>query len=176
MIKIQFKSAEVDDLLKENRTQEAVMVIRNPHGQFLLVRKSFYPKGIYRLPAGGIYGDETPTEALKRELNEEFKVKIELVSKLGVQKIILVDRVEKRQFKSHFFLLKPQEPRDLTKDEEHEDYLWVDNDGLKDHQVKLVSCTEWPDWGQFRASALKYLTDRQSQIGKLYQNQKKGHG
>ena len=47
------------------------MVIRRPNGRILLSIKTFYPRGAYRLPTGGIHPGEGVHDALVREAHEE---------------------------------------------------------------------------------------------------------
>ena len=56
-----------------------------PEGKILLVNQYRYPVGKYLLeiPAGGIDGDETPEQAVIREMQEETGYKPETVTKLG---------------------------------------------------------------------------------------------
>lgn len=47
------------------------MVIRRPSGKLLLSIKTFYPRGAYRLPTGGIHHGEGVLASLRREAVEE---------------------------------------------------------------------------------------------------------
>src|SRR2546422_7900456 len=47
------------------------MVVRRPSGNVLLSIKTFYPRGAYRLPTGGIHHGEGIFDALVRETAEE---------------------------------------------------------------------------------------------------------
>ena len=47
------------------------MVVRRPNGTVLLSIKTFYPRGAYRLPTGGIHPGEPVYDALVRETHEE---------------------------------------------------------------------------------------------------------
>jgi len=47
------------------------MVVRRPSGKVLLSIKTFYPRGAYRLPTGGIHQGERVFDALLRETHEE---------------------------------------------------------------------------------------------------------
>jgi len=50
---------------------EVCMVVRRPSGNVLLSIKTFYPRGAYRLPTGGIHRDEPILDAVIRETHEE---------------------------------------------------------------------------------------------------------
>jgi len=60
-----------DPIRKEDRFGEVCMVIRRPNGNLLLAIKTFYPRGAYRLPTGGIHHGEQIGDALAREAFEE---------------------------------------------------------------------------------------------------------
>lgn len=60
-----------DPVGNPSRFAEVCMVVRRPAGTVLLSTKSFYPRGAFRLPTGGIDRDEPILDALMRETNEE---------------------------------------------------------------------------------------------------------
>lgn len=60
-----------DPIRKPDRYGEVCMVVRRPNGTLLLSIKTFYPRGAYRLPTGGIHRGEPIFDALVRETNEE---------------------------------------------------------------------------------------------------------
>jgi len=60
-----------DPVGNPSRFAEVCMVVRRPAGTVLLSIKTFYPRGAFRLPTGGIDRDEPILEALIRETNEE---------------------------------------------------------------------------------------------------------
>lgn len=60
-----------DPVGNPSRFAEVCMVVRRPTGNVLLSIKTFYPRGAYRLPTGGIDKDEPILEALLRETHEE---------------------------------------------------------------------------------------------------------
>jgi ADP-ribose pyrophosphatase YjhB (NUDIX family) len=59
-----------DPIRKPDRFGEVCMVIRRPSGRLLLSIKTFYPRGAYRLPTGGIHHGEGIHDALVREAHE----------------------------------------------------------------------------------------------------------
>jgi NAD+ diphosphatase len=69
-------AARIDDSFKDpiwkgDRFGEVCMVVRRPSGRVLLSIKTFYPRGAYRLPTGGIHHGEGVYDALIRETHEE---------------------------------------------------------------------------------------------------------
>jgi ADP-ribose pyrophosphatase YjhB (NUDIX family) len=67
-----------DPIRKDDRFGEVCMVIRRPNGNVLLAIKSFYPRGAYRLPTGGIHHGEQIGDALVREAHEETGLDLEV--------------------------------------------------------------------------------------------------
>jgi 8-oxo-dGTP pyrophosphatase MutT (NUDIX family) len=60
-----------DPVGNPSRFAEVCMVVRRPSGHVLLSIKTFYPRGAYRLPTGGIDKDEPILDAVLRETREE---------------------------------------------------------------------------------------------------------
>lgn len=60
-----------DPIRRKDRFGEVCMVIRRPNAKLLLSIKTFYPRGAYRLPTGGIEHGESVYDALVREGHEE---------------------------------------------------------------------------------------------------------
>lgn len=60
-----------DPIGRNDRFGEVCMVIRRPNGKLLLSIKTFYPRGAYRLPTGGILHGEAIGDAVAREAYEE---------------------------------------------------------------------------------------------------------
>jgi 8-oxo-dGTP pyrophosphatase MutT (NUDIX family) len=60
-----------DPIWKRDRYGEVCMVIRRRGGGLLLSIKTFYPRGAFRLPTGGIHHGEGVYDALVREAHEE---------------------------------------------------------------------------------------------------------
>lgn len=67
-----------DPIRKPDRYGEVCMVVRRPNGSVLLSIKSFYPRGAYRLPTGGIHRGEAVLDALVRETHEETGLRTEV--------------------------------------------------------------------------------------------------
>jgi 8-oxo-dGTP pyrophosphatase MutT (NUDIX family) len=60
-----------DPIRRNDRYGEVLMAVRRPNGKLLLAIKTFYPRGAYRLPTGGIHHGESIHDALLRETQEE---------------------------------------------------------------------------------------------------------
>jgi 8-oxo-dGTP pyrophosphatase MutT (NUDIX family) len=67
-----------DPIRKPDRYGEVCMVVRRPNGALLLSIKTFYPRGAYRLPTGGIHPGEEILDALVRETHEETGLEFEV--------------------------------------------------------------------------------------------------
>lgn len=68
----------VDPLSSTDRYGEVCMVVRRPDGRLLTMTKTFYPRGVYRLPTGGINYGEPVLDALLRETYEETGLQVEV--------------------------------------------------------------------------------------------------
>ena len=67
-----------DPVGNPSRFAEVCMVVRRPSGDVLLSIKTFYPRGAYRLPTGGIDRDEPILDAVLRETREETGLEVAL--------------------------------------------------------------------------------------------------
>jgi 8-oxo-dGTP pyrophosphatase MutT (NUDIX family) len=67
-----------DPIRKDDRFGEVCMAIRRPNGKLLLSIKTFYPRGAFRLPTGGIHHGESVHSALVREAHEETGLDLEV--------------------------------------------------------------------------------------------------
>ena len=65
-----------DPLNKTDRYGEVCMVVRRPNGHLLTMTKVFYPRGVSRLPTGGIDPGEQVLAALLREAHEETGLEV----------------------------------------------------------------------------------------------------
>ena len=67
-----------DPVGNPSRFAEVCMVVRRPTGTLLLSIKTFYPRGAYRLPTGGIDRDEPILDAVLRETLEETGLTVDV--------------------------------------------------------------------------------------------------
>ncbi|HEX6062307.1 MAG TPA: NUDIX hydrolase [Candidatus Limnocylindria bacterium] len=67
-----------DPVGNPSRFAEVCMVVRRPSGNVLLSIKTFYPRGAYRLPTGGIDRDEPIIDAVRRETLEETGLTVQV--------------------------------------------------------------------------------------------------
>jgi 8-oxo-dGTP pyrophosphatase MutT (NUDIX family) len=152
-----------DPVGNPSRFAEVCMVVRRPTGNVLLSIKTFYPRGAYRLPTGGIHADEPIHEAVLRESREETGLELETRRFLAA----LTYRAGAGGppvFHTFAFLLDdpsgaPVRPLDLH--EQIESYREVPVDELPRVAERLdriapdgaPGIANWDAWGRFRAHA-----------------------
>jgi 8-oxo-dGTP pyrophosphatase MutT (NUDIX family) len=151
-----------DPLTKTDRYGEVCMVVRRPNGKVLTMIKTFYPKGAYRLPTGGIQQGEDVLAALLRETEEETGLQVEVRRFLAAVAYRATITGEEPVFYTFAFLLdelggtltvldeseqiadfREVEPADLLKLAEYLEQLGTEYSQALQGQVG--------DWGQFRA-------------------------
>lgn len=154
-----------DPIRKEDRFGEVCMVIRRPSGRLLLSIKTFYPRGAYRLPTGGIHHGEGVYEALVREAHEETGLDLEVQRFLAhISYPALRDAAGPPLFHTFAFLLAERGGTlgaiDLS--EQIEDWREVAPDELPAVASFLDALRttgtldiggDWRAWGRFRAVA-----------------------
>jgi NAD+ diphosphatase len=151
------------DPVQKNRLGEVCMVIRRPNGKILLSIKTFYPRGAYRLPTGGIHDGERVLDAVLREAKEETDLETEPRRFLAA-----IDYRDERSpagepiFHTYAFLLDEVGGNLGMPDalEQIEEWVEVDPGELPAVAERLDSVTsahsddiggDWADWGRFRA-------------------------
>ena len=150
-----------DPVGNPSRFAEVCMVVRRPTGKLLLSIKTFYPRGAYRLPTGGIDRDEPILDAVVRETLEETGLRLAPLRFLAM----LTYRdgpAGPPVFHTFAFLLDDPAgaavtPLDL--DERIESYLEVPIDELPRVAQRLAriaadgapGIANWDAWGRFRA-------------------------
>lgn len=150
-----------DPVGNPSRFAEVCMVIRRPTGHVLLSIKTFYPRGAYRLPTGGIDRDEPIHEALIRETLEETGLRLEARQFLAA----LTYRdgpAGPPVFHTFAFLLDDPTGAPITPLDEHEqieDYHEVPVSELPAVAERLerippdgaAGVSNWDAWGHFRS-------------------------
>lgn len=103
-------------------------VIVNASGEYLLVKRNNQPlKGEYWLPGGRLMKNETLREAVKRKMNQELGIDVEIEKLLGffetVFKKTTVDVVGGFHAVSFVFLLKPLQEK-IVLDNQSSNWKW----------------------------------------------------
>lgn len=150
-----------DPIRNPDRYAEVCMVIRRPNGKLLLSIKTFYPRGAYRLPTGGIHHGEAVLDALVREGHEETGLDLE-VRRFLAHIAYRGASGEERLFHTFAFLLDERGGTlgALDASERIEDWREVEVAELPEVAAFLddlhTSGTldiggDWRAWGKFRA-------------------------
>jgi NAD+ diphosphatase len=152
-----------DPVQRPDRFGEVCMVVRRLSGNVLLSIKTFYPRGAYRLPTGGIHHGERILDALIRETAEETGLETQVRRFLAAIAYHDASALSGPPlFHTFAFLLDEVggilETRDS--DEQIEDWIEVAPSTLGDVADRLERVTtvyseeiggRWSDWGHFRA-------------------------
>ena len=150
-----------DPVGNPSRFAEVCMVVRRPTGNVLLSIKTFYPRGAYRLPTGGIGRDEPIHAALLRETWEETGLRLEARRFLAA----LTYRdgpAGPPVFHSFAFLMDDPTGAPITPLDEHEQiesYIEVPLNELQTVADRLdhiaadggQGIANWDAWGHFRS-------------------------
>jgi len=152
-----------DPVGNPSRFAEVCMVVRRPSGTVLLSIKTFYPRGAYRLPTGGIDRDEPILDAVVRETHEETGLTAEVRRFLAA----LTYRdgpTGPPVFHTFAFLLDDPSGAPVKVLDEHEEiesYVEVPVGELPQVAERLdripadgaPGIANWDAWGRFRAHA-----------------------
>jgi len=152
-----------DPIQRHDRFAEVCMVIRRRNGKIPLSIKTFYPRGAYRLPTGGIQSGERILEALLRETDEETALETRVRRFLAW---ITYRDASLAQgpplFHTFAFLLDELGGTFKTRDDEEQIEGWIEIEpsGLSEVADRLDAIAsapskdiggDWADWGHFRA-------------------------
>jgi ADP-ribose pyrophosphatase YjhB (NUDIX family) len=152
-----------DPIQRPDRFGEVCMVIRRRNGKIPLSIKTFYPRGAYRLPTGGIHHGEPILDALRRETDEETALEVDVRRFLAWISYRDASRPQSPPlFHTFAFLLDEIGGTFKTRDEEEQIEDWIEVDpsalaGIADHLDRIPSTPskdiggDWADWGHFRA-------------------------
>ena len=147
-------------LIHSDRWGEVAFFVERKNGKHIVIRSHSYPKGVYRVPTGGIrYGEEV-SHALYREIREELGLTHDTPRFLGAVFYEICYQGEQLEFISFVFHLKETGGtilEDATEQEIHE-YLEADKEML------TLICRNieqhggsWQDWCQFRLQTTSFL-------------------
>jgi NAD+ diphosphatase len=150
-----------DPVGNPSRFAEVCMVVRRPTGNVLLSIKTFYPRGAYRLPTGGIDRDEPILDAVLRETHEETGLAVE-VKRFLAALTYLDGPSGPPVFHTFAFLLDDPSGAPVTPLDEHEQiesYIEVPVSELPHVAERLERIPadgapgigNWDAWGRFRA-------------------------
>jgi NUDIX domain. len=152
-----------DPVGNPSRFAEVCMVVQRPTGDVLLSIKTFYPRGAYRLPTGGIDQDEPILAAVVRETREETGLTLDATRFLAA--LTYRDRpAGPPVFHTFAFLLSDPSGAPVTPLDEHEQiesYIEVPVGSLPQVADRLERISpdgapgipNWDAWGRFRAHA-----------------------
>ncbi len=160
-----------DPIRRRDRTGEVLMAVRRPNGKLLVAIKTFYPRGAYRLPTGGIHHGESIHDALLRETKEETGLET------TVRRFLATIAYRGRSSPTaaplfHTFAFLLDELRGtlgaLDTDEQIEDWREMAPAELRAQADVLDALAttgtrsiggSWADWGRFRAIAHRAVAD-----------------
>ena len=123
-------------------------------GKILLMERSKEARGefgYWELPGGGLEFGEAPEEALKREIDEEVQMKVEILSPLSVWHYI---RKEQVQIIGFTFLCKAL-TTDVILSDEHVNYAWIHHSEIIHYKIFPELKEEMQDWNWELISKVK---------------------
>lgn len=136
-----------------DRRGEVVFCVIRTDGSIITVTCSEYPRGIFRIPTGGIGHGEDIVSAVYREVKEELGLDVEIDEFAGVVRIRFEHAEEHFMFYSYIFILAEKGGRLLldASDDEISEVREVSIDELSDIVEALNNIQgKWSDWGKFR--------------------------
>ena len=147
--------------IQTNRRGEVAFFLERKNGKFVLIRTSFYPKKVYRVPTGGINYGESVEHALFREIKEELGVQVEIKAFLGlIRHTIHYEGENALRFYSYVFRLKELSGNliaDAT-EEEISEYIEADRELIASTAQALRSITgKWKDWSSYRFETTSFI-------------------
>jgi 8-oxo-dGTP pyrophosphatase MutT (NUDIX family) len=160
-----------DPIRRKDRYGEVLMAVRRPNGKLLVAIKTFYPRGAYRLPTGGIHHGERIHDALVRETKEETGLDT------AVRRFLAAIAYRGRSsptapplFHTFAFLLDELGGTlgAIDTEEQIEDWRELAPPELRAQANVLEGLTtqgkksiggSWADWGRFRAIAHRAVAD-----------------
>ena len=160
-----------DPLTARDRYGEVCMVVRRRSGHLITMTKSFYPRGSFRLPTGGINFGENIYDALLRETYEETGLEVNVTQFLAAL-AYSVPRISTTPVFYTFAFLLDEVSGTLAAIDESE-RVEAYREILPGELPSLAACLEhvkpeasdeiggnWHDWGIFRAAIHRAVAER----------------
>jgi ADP-ribose pyrophosphatase YjhB (NUDIX family) len=160
-----------DPVQRPDRFAEVCMIIRRRNGKVPISIKTFYPRGAYRLPTGGIHRGERILDALRRETDEETALDTEVRRFLAWITYRDVSSPQGQPlFHTFAFLLDEIGGTFKTRDDEEQIEGWIEIepsslgevaerlDGIASARSEDIG-GDWADWGRFRAVVHRVVHD-----------------
>jgi 8-oxo-dGTP diphosphatase len=122
-------------------------IIRNPSGAILVVKRSDrddYKPGVWETVGGGVDREETPQQALEREIFEEAGIAVTV----GVPFHVFTFRKDSGQFKVGITFLCDTLEETVTLSPEHSEYRWIQPAEFKDLESIPSLYQEIADYAQ----------------------------
>ncbi len=163
-VSLQFKTKkffeEFKNRITSERWGEVAFCVERKNGKTIVIRSKSYPKGIYRIPTGGICYGEEADHALMREIKEELGITVAPPIFLGAIFYEICYENDSLSFLSFVFRLKETGGtilEDATEQEIHE-FFEADKDALTKICNTMKNHTgSWQDWCQFRLQTTAFL-------------------
>ncbi|MDZ7721748.1 MAG: NUDIX hydrolase [candidate division KSB1 bacterium] len=134
---------------------EIAMAVTDPDEQILLHTKSFYPKGTFRIPTGGIHPGEPADRALPRELYEETGFKMLRYSAPAVVLYEFRHEQDCLSFLSFLYHVIPDRTEPVIHDtsEEITEFIYKPLSFLDSviQTLHSLPTAGWRDWGRMRS-------------------------
>lgn len=160
-----------DPLNARDRYGEVCMVVRRHSGHLITMTKSFYPRGSFRLPTGGINFGENVYDAVLRETYEETGLEVKVTQFLAALAYRVPRLSETPIFYTFAFLLDEVSGvlAPIDESEQVEAYREIFPSELPtlvaflEHVMPEASDKiggNWHDWGIFRAAIHRAVAEK----------------
>ncbi len=146
--------------IQTDRRGEVSFAVQRKNGKFIVIRTKVYPKGIYRIPTGGIDIGEDVLHALFREVREELGLEVEIRKFLGAVKYKITCGKETLEFFTFAFWLTELSGNILEDASEDEigEYIEADKEKLMEISENLTkNSSNWQDWCSFRKQSTSFI-------------------
>lgn len=114
-------------------------------GKFLLMKRSKIARGehgYWELPGGGLDFGEAPEEALKREVQEEVQMDVEVIKPLSVWHYV---RKNNLQIIGFTYLCTTKDDT-VTLSDEHLEHTWIQHDQIEAYKIFPELAQEISEW------------------------------